>query len=116
MSSSECNSSDVDANASVNSFGSTVLTQGLSPPCHVLVLEDDFFIRAEVLEFLDAEGVRAVGAGSIAEAKHQLEQDPNIGVVLVDLRLSDGVRLHRLYASRTARSHWPGVHCSYWER
>jgi len=90
MSSSECNSSDVDANASVNSFGSTVLTQGLSPPCHVLVLEDDFFIRAEVLEFLDAEGVRAVGAGSIAEAKHQLEQDPNIGVVLVDLRLSDG--------------------------
>lgn len=90
MLTSKRSSSDVDANALVDSFGSTVRTQGLSPSCDVLVLEDDFFVRTEVLEFLDVEGVRAVGAGSIVEAKHQLEQYPNIGIVLVDLRLSDG--------------------------
>ena len=55
-----------------------------------LIIEDDVDARATLQELVEAEGFRTMTAGTLDEARGQLDQ--TIDIVLLDLMLPDGDR------------------------
>jgi two-component system, response regulator PdtaR len=73
----------------------------------VLVVENNSFIRAGVLDSVAAAGFEALGAGSAAEAILILEARPDIHIVFTDVGMPgtmDGIKL-----SHYIRHRWPPV-------
>lgn len=61
----------------------------------ILLVDDEPEILSELAELLEAEGLACLCAQSVAQAMQQLAEQPNIGLVITDLRMPDesGLRL-----------------------
>jgi DNA-binding NtrC family response regulator len=72
----------------------------------VLVVDDDADIRESLVEALEAEHVRAVGASSAREALRLLDQPGTPGLLLLDLRMlgMDGLGFLDALAARPDRN------------
>jgi CheY-like chemotaxis protein len=71
----------------------------------VLVVDDEAFVRMDLVDTLKAAGYRTREAGCAAEAIEMLEQDPDITVVFTDIQMPgsmDGLALYRY-----VRERWP---------
>jgi DNA-binding NtrC family response regulator len=66
-----------------------------SPPCSILVVDDDATMAGTLQEFLQQEGYTVYAACSAAEALAFQERDPRLSIALVDLIMSpvDGLAL-----------------------
>lgn len=66
-----------------------------SPPCSILVVDDDATMAGTLQEFLLQEGYTVYAASSAAEALVVQERDPRLSIALVDLIMSpvDGLTL-----------------------
>lgn len=65
-------------------------------PRHVLVVEDDAFLRAVTVEYLQDYGFPVMQAGTADEAVALLQADQRIGVVFSDIQMPgemDGIEL-----------------------
>lgn len=83
------------------------MTQGLSRTPHILVVEDDPFVRDMVLDVLTEAGFSTCEAMAGEEALRRLVLQPDIDVVVTDVDMPgklDGVEL-----ARRIRQSWPGV-------
>ncbi len=72
---------------------------------HVVVVEDEAFQRETLVEFLDANDLRATGCESGAALRRLVEKDPP-ALVLLDLRLpggEDGFALARFLRERSKK-------------
>lgn len=56
----------------------------------LLIVEDDRNVAALLAEILDASGIRTITAGSLAEARSRLAENPSISAALLDIGLPDG--------------------------
>jgi CheY-like chemotaxis protein len=73
----------------------------------VLVVDDEPVVRQVLTAFVEQGGARAVTAVGPAEALAVLEREPQVSLILSDLRMpaaADGVEF-----IRTARRRWPAV-------
>ena len=71
----------------------------------ILVVEDEFLIRLDLVLGVEDAGYRAKEASSADEAIRVLESDPNIRVVITDISMPgtmDGIEL-----ARCIRERWP---------
>jgi len=71
----------------------------------VLVVDDEAFVRMDLVDTLKAAGYRTREASCAAEAVEILEQDPQIRVVFTDIQMPgsmDGLAL-----SHYVRERWP---------
>ena len=64
-------------------------------PVRVLVVEDEAALRDPLVSYLNLEGMRAHGVGSLAAAQHAV-QSQQVDVLLLDLSLPDGNGLNWL--------------------
>lgn len=74
----------------------------------VLVVEDDVFIRLDVIDILEDAGFDVLEAGNADEAIRVLESRSGIDAVLTDIEMPgsmDGIRL-----AHVVRDRWPPVH------
>jgi two-component system, NtrC family, sensor kinase len=55
----------------------------------VLIVDDSLTVRMDLVEALDAAGLRSVACASLAEARHALDTHA-IGLAILDVRLPDG--------------------------
>ena len=74
----------------------------------VLVIDDEPVIRRALVERLDEEGFRAVGAESLAQARAALATE-SIDAALLDLKLRDGDGLDLLEEVRATRGNLPVI-------
>lgn len=72
----------------------------------VLVVEDDFLIRACLAEFLQDHGMTVVEVENCGEAERHVLSDATIDVMVTDISLPDG---NGKFLSRMAREHRPGL-------
>ncbi len=77
------------------------------PPA-VLVVEDEFLVMMNIVDCLDELGIRAIEAGTAAEARQSLERSDGDGIacVILDLNLPD-LRGDGLAAE--IRERWPAL-------
>jgi DNA-binding NtrC family response regulator len=74
---------------------------------NVLVVEDDFLIRANAVDIIEEAGFQVDAASSADEAIRVLEERRNVGVVFTDVHMPgslNGLDLVRLVAHK-----WPGT-------
>ena len=76
------------------------------PPA-VLIVEDDVTTRALLEEYVTRAGYRPIAVADPAEGLARLGQDPSIGLVFSDVRLSD--KATALDFIRTVRRRWPAL-------
>ena len=90
-------------------------------PWKVLVVDDEPDIRR--LTTLNLRGFEFAGrrlelieAGSAAEAREQLKQHPDIGLVLMDIMMPemDGYEVCRRLKQTTPDSSWPSTSAAIW--
>lgn len=74
----------------------------------ILVIEDDADTQANIRDILDLDGYRAIAASTFAEALHRDNWD-DIGAVLTDRKLPDGVAEQMLPRLRLLAPHVPVV-------
>jgi two-component system, response regulator PdtaR len=74
---------------------------------NVLVVEDDFLIRANAVDIIEEAGFRVDGAGSADDAIRILEQRRNVGVVFTDVHMPGS--LNGLDLARLVEQKWPGT-------
>ncbi|ABD05208.1 response regulator receiver domain protein [Rhodopseudomonas palustris HaA2] len=79
----------------------------IHPPIRVLVVEDEMFIRMDVVEFLRAAGVDVVEAISAAEGIRLLERDPDIRLMFTDIDMPGAMNGLKLAAA--VRERWPPI-------
>lgn len=73
----------------------------------VLVVEDDFLLRLDAADMIQAAGFRVIEAGSADEAIAILEARADIAVVFTDIQMPgsmDGLKL-----ARAVRGRWPPI-------
>lgn len=77
----------------------------------VLVVDDDADIRETIVVLLEAEGYRAIGASSAAEALERLKADGSVALVLVNLRMPgmSGTELMKVLKEDPGLAHIPVV-------
>jgi DNA-binding response OmpR family regulator len=63
------------------------MTDSVSQPIHVLVVDDEPLFVTELCDTLARRGFRAFGAGSAADAEIMVRREPGLDVALVDLRM-----------------------------
>ncbi|MCQ9154881.1 response regulator [Acidomonas methanolica] len=81
----------------------------MSSPLCVLIVEDDFLIRACLTEFLQDDGATVLEAESCAEAFSHLRSDAVIDVMITDISLPDGNGKSLSRAARTDRPDLPVI-------
>ena len=74
---------------------------------NVLVVEDDFLIRANAVDIIEEAGLRVDAAGSADEAIRILEQRRNVGLVFTDVHMPGS--LNGLDLARLVEHRWPGT-------
>lgn len=79
----------------------------INPSIRVLVVEDEMFIRMDVVEFLRAAGVDVVEAISAAEGIQMLERDPDIRLMFTDIDMPGAMNGLKLAAA--VRERWPPI-------
>lgn len=62
----------------------------LQKQINILVVEDDIYLKDSLVRLLQNRGFRVKAVGSKAEAMHELEQETNYGIYLLDIILPDG--------------------------
>jgi CheY-like chemotaxis protein len=95
-----------------NPLSPTVLTpvqpvrDGFSGPATVLVVDDDLSLRTTTAMMLECLGFKTLGAANGLEALQQMERNPGVGAVLLDVLMPvmDGEETFR-----QMRSMWAGV-------
>ena len=73
----------------------------------VLIVEDDFLLRVDAVEIIEAAGFEVVEAGNADQAIEILESRSDITVVFTDIQMPgsmDGLKL-----ARAVRGRWPPV-------
>jgi CheY-like chemotaxis protein len=73
----------------------------------VLVVEDDFLLRMDAADMIEAAGFEVIEAGSADEAIATLEARSDISVVFTDIQMPgsmDGLKL-----ARAVRGRWPPI-------
>jgi CheY-like chemotaxis protein len=73
----------------------------------VLVVEDEFLIRMNVVEIIEDAGYRALEAANADEAIALLETHPNISVVFTDIDMPGSMNGIRL--AQAVRGRWPPI-------
>jgi CheY-like chemotaxis protein len=76
-------------------------------PIRVLVVEDETFIRIDVVEMLRAAGFEVADAGNADEAIDVLERDSAIGLIFTDINMPGSMNGLKLVAA--VRERWPLV-------
>ena len=76
---------------------------------HVLVVDDEPLIRWSIAETLGAAGHRVLEAADAASARRLLDQTPDLGLVLLDLRLPDSSDLALLADVRRRAPNTPVI-------
>ncbi|MGP9813188.1 response regulator [Rhodopseudomonas sp. NSM] len=79
----------------------------INRPIRVLVVEDEVFIRMDVVDFLRAAGVDVVEAISAAEGIQMLERDPDIRLMFTDIDMPGAMNGLKLAAA--VRERWPPI-------
>src|SRR5271154_3210531 len=74
---------------------------------NVLVVEDDFLIRANAVDVIEEAGFRVDAAGSADDAVRILEQRQNVGVVFTDVHMPGS--MNGLDLARLVEQKWPGT-------
>jgi DNA-binding NtrC family response regulator len=74
---------------------------------NVLVVEDDFLIRANAVDIIEEAGFRVDAASSADEAIRVLEERRNVGVVFTDVHMPGS--LTGLDLARLVEHKWPGT-------
>jgi CheY-like chemotaxis protein len=74
---------------------------------NVLVVEDDFLIRANAVDIIEEAGFRVDAASSADEAIRVLEERRNVGVVFTDVHMPGS--LNGLELARLVEQKWPGT-------
>lgn len=64
-----------------------VLNEAVNDTPTILVVEDDASIRLPFVELLSEEGYQVLAAGTVDEAKHVLDEQPALDLVLLDMQL-----------------------------
>ena len=73
----------------------------------VLIVEDDFLLRVDAVEIIEAAGFEVVEAGNADQAIEILETRRDITVVFTDIQMPgsmDGLKL-----ARAVRGRWPPI-------
>jgi CheY-like chemotaxis protein len=73
----------------------------------VLIVEDEFLLRMDAADMIEAAGFDVVEAGNADEAIEILETRPDITVVFTDIQMPgsmDGLKL-----ARAVRGRWPPI-------
>jgi len=73
----------------------------------VLIVEDEFLLRMDAVDMIEAAGFGVVEAGNADEAIEILEGRPDITVVFTDIQMPgsmDGLKL-----ARAVRGRWPPI-------
>jgi CheY-like chemotaxis protein len=73
----------------------------------VLIVEDEFLLRMDAVDMIQAAGFEVVEAGNADEAIEILEARPDITVVFTDIQMPgsmDGLRL-----AQAVRGRWPPI-------
>src|SRR6266436_7505798 len=73
----------------------------------VLIVEDEFLLRMNAVDMIEAAGFEAVEAANADEAIEILESRRDIGVVFTDIQMPgsmDGLKL-----ARAVRGRWPPI-------
>jgi CheY-like chemotaxis protein len=73
----------------------------------VLIVEDEFLLRMDAVDMIEAAGFGVVEAGNADEAIEILEARPDITVVFTDIQMPgsmDGLNL-----ARAVRGRWPPI-------
>jgi two-component system, response regulator PdtaR len=73
----------------------------------VLIVEDEFLLRADAAEFMEHSGLTVYEAGNADEAIALLEQHPDIRAVFTDIHMPgsmDGLKL-----AHYVRGRWPPI-------
>ena len=73
----------------------------------VLIVEDEFLLRMDAAEMIEAAGFEVVEAGNADQAIAILESRPDITVVFTDIQMPgsmDGLKL-----ARAVRGRWPPI-------
>lgn len=70
---------------------------GIPTAAKVLIVDDEYDIVEEVVEHLEDEGLECVPAHNAAEAMDLVKNDPEIGIVVTDIRMPgmDGLEMAR---------------------
>ncbi len=68
----------------------------------VIVVDDEEWIVDEIVEALAGEGYECVGAHSVAAAMEAMEKDPEIRIVVTDLRMPGGSGMNLIAQARQA--------------
>jgi DNA-binding NtrC family response regulator len=74
---------------------------------NVLVVEDDFLIRANAVDIIEEAGFHVDAASSADDAIRILEQRGNVGVVFTDVHMPGS--LNGLDLARLVEHKWPGT-------
>ena len=73
----------------------------------VLIVEDEFLLRMDAADMIEAAGFDVVEAGNADEAIEILESRPDITVIFTDIQMPgsmDGLKL-----ARAVRGRWPPI-------
>lgn len=76
-------------------------------PVTVLVVEDEFLIRMDVVDQLQAEGFRTLEAGTGQEALEILQQGKQVDVVFTDVDMPGNV--NGVVLAHTVEEKWPAA-------
>jgi two-component system, response regulator PdtaR len=76
-------------------------------PMHVLVVEDETFVRMDVVEMLREAGFDILEAANADEAIQMLERDSDIRIVFTDIDMPGSMNGLKLAAA--VRDRWPPV-------
>jgi two-component system, response regulator PdtaR len=79
----------------------------LTSPARVLVVEDETFIRMDVVDTLRAAGFDLLEAASADEAIQMLERNPDICLIFTDVDMPGSMNGLKLAAA--VRDRWPPV-------
>src|SRR5271156_6422640 len=74
---------------------------------NVLIVEDDFLIRANAVDIIEEAGFRVDEASNADAAIRILEQRRNVGVVFTDVHMPG--TLNGLDLARLVERRWPGT-------
>lgn len=76
-------------------------------PATVLVVEDEFLIRMDVVDQLQTEGFQTLEAGTGQEALHVMEGEGQIDIVFTDVDMPGNV--NGVVLAHEVREKWPSV-------
>ena len=86
---------------------SSLYMLSIASPIRILVVEDETFIRMDVVEMLDATGFDILEAANADEAIQMLERQSDIRLVFTDIDMPGSMNGLKLTAA--VRDRWPPV-------